>query len=81
MSELLRKTLSQTITIKVNTNRMTEHSGTEALGRQRQADFSKFKTRVVYQVSSRTAKVVIQRNPDMTEKKKEKEKEERIYEY
>lgn len=66
---------------------MTEHSGAEALGRQSQAGFLKFKTRLVYQVSSRTAKAVKQRNPVMTEKKKGKKKKGRkemkngVYEY
>ena len=43
-----------------------------ALGRQKQEDLCEFKISLVYKVSSRTARVVTQRNP--VSKKKEKKR-------
>jgi hypothetical protein len=45
-----------------------------ALGRQRQEDRCKFEASLVYKVSSRTARVTIQRNPVFERKKKKKER-------
>ena len=40
-----------------------------ALGRQRQADLSKFEASLVYKESSRTARAITQRNPVLEKKK------------
>ena len=49
-----------------------------ALGRQKQEDLCEFKISLVYKVSSRTARVVTQRNPVSKKKKKRKEKERKL---
>ena len=49
-----------------------------ALGRQRQGDLCEFKASLVYRVSSRTAKIVTQKNP-VSKNKKQKTKNLFIY--
>ena len=44
------------------------------LGRQRQADLCEFEVSLVYRVSSRTARAVIQRNPVLKQTKKKEKK-------
>ena len=41
-----------------------------AFGRQRQDDLSEFEANVVYKMSSRTARIVTQKNPVLRRKKK-----------
>ena len=43
-----------------------------ALGRQRLVDLCEFKASLVYRVSSRTARIITQRNPVLTKQKKKK---------
>ena len=46
-----------------------------ALGRQRQVDLCEFKAGLVYRVSSRTVRAVIQRNPVLKNQKQMKTKQ------